>query len=68
MTKSEIRKARKVARAAGTRFTGELELQSDRDNSQSVEFTESRRGYKARDRWARYYDSLNGAPEGNWDR
>jgi hypothetical protein len=69
MTKGEIRKARKAARAQGQALTGELALkQSDRDNSQAVEFTESRRGYRARERWARYYDSLNGAPEGEWDR
>ena len=33
-----------------------------------VEFTETRRGYEARENWARRYDDLDGAPEGDWDR
>lgn len=65
MTKAEIRKARKEARAAGKPMTGELAL--DR-GAQPVEFTETARGYRARERWARRYDRLNGAPEGAWDR
>jgi hypothetical protein len=32
------------------------------------EFTETQRGYDARDKWAHRYDDLNGAPEGDWDR
>ena len=32
------------------------------------EFSETARGYRARDRWAQRYDALNGAPEGEWDR
>jgi len=32
------------------------------------EFTESPQGHRARERWARRYDELNGAPEGDWDR
>lgn len=66
MTKSELRKARKSARAKGQPLTGELTL--DRDNSQPMEFTESRRGRNALYRWACRYDKLNGAPEGDWDR
>ena len=33
-----------------------------------IEFTETSRGYQARHKWARGYDDLNGAPEGDWDR
>ena len=65
MTKSELRKARKAARAAGAPLNGELAL--DR-GAGSVEFTETPRGYRARDRWARRYDALNGAPSGEDDR
>lgn len=39
----------------------------DRDNGPH-EFTETRRGYAARERWARAYDDLNGAPESDGDR
>lgn len=67
MTKGELRKARKAARAEGRPLNGELALLDDRDNS-PVEFTESARGYTARHRWAKWYDDLNGAPEGDWDR
>lgn len=64
MTKSELRKARRAARARGERLTGELSL----PHEPAMEFTETARGYDARERWARRYDSLNGAPEGDWDR
>jgi hypothetical protein len=57
MTKGEMRQARKAARAKG-----------DKDPFAAQEFTETARGYRARDRWARRYDALNGAPEGAWDR
>jgi len=67
MTKSELRKARKAARAEGKPLTGALALNCDRDN-QPIEFSETARGYRARDRYARWYDSLNGAPAGDWDR
>lgn len=40
---------------------------SDRGN-EPMEFTETPRGYEARDRWARDYDDLNGAPESDDDR
>jgi hypothetical protein len=33
-----------------------------------VEFTESPRGYRAREKWAERYDELNGAPESEDDR
>ena len=66
MTKSEKRKARKAARAAGEPLVDELAV-SDQGN-ESAEFSESPRGYRAREKWANYYDSLNGAPEGDWDR
>lgn len=65
MTKGERRKARKQARAAGLPLTGELAL--DR-NKEPVEFSETSAGYQARARWAKRYDDLNGAPEGEWDR
>jgi len=41
--------------------------QSDR-GSMPVEFTESRRGYKARERWAERYEECDGAPESDDDR
>jgi hypothetical protein len=62
MNKSEVRKARKAARESGQALTGELALRG------SEEFTETAAGHRARDRWAKRYDSLNGAPEGDWDR
>ncbi len=62
LTKSEKRKARKAARAADQQFTSELALEP------AQEFSETPRGYCARERWARSYDELNGAPEGDWDR
>ena len=33
-----------------------------------IEFSETPRGYRARNAWARRYDELEGAPEGDWDR
>lgn len=66
MTKGEKRRARKAARAAGRPLTGELAI-DDRDET-PVEFSETPRGYRARERWARRYDELNGAPEGDHDR
>lgn len=41
-------------------------LDDDRGDS-PVEFGEGPRGQDARDRWARSYDELNGAPEGPED-
>ena len=64
MTKGEIRKARKEAAERGEKLAGDLAL----PGQPAQEFTESARGYRARERWARRYDSLNGAPEGDWDR
>ena len=68
MTKGEIRKARKARRVAGQPLTGELALPHHHEQGPAMEFSETPRGYRARERWARYYDSLNGAPEGDWDR
>lgn len=65
LTKSEARKARKAARAENRPLTGELSLGH---NTDPAEFTESARGLKARERWARRYDDLNGAPESERDR
>ena len=64
MTKGELRKARKQAKAEGRRLDGDLAL----PNQPAQEFSETPRGYRARERWARRYDALNGAPEGDWDR
>lgn len=43
-------------------------LDDDRDPECPMEFSESPEGYEARETWARRYDELNGAPEGEWDR
>lgn len=67
MTKGELRKARKEARKAGKPLTGDLALPSDRGDD-PLEFSEGYRGEKARYRWARAYDALNGSPEGDSDR
>jgi len=69
MTKGERRKARQAAHAAGRPLRGELALDlGPQECRPAVEWTESRRGQQARERWARRYDALNGAPEGDWDR
>lgn len=68
MTNGERRRARKTARAAGESFSGELALDRGGPEAGPQEFTETTRGRRARYRWARRYDSLNGAPEGAWDR
>jgi hypothetical protein len=65
MTKGERRRARREAAAAGRPLAGELAL--DRGHS-PTEFTETARGYRARERWAHRYDRLNGQPEGDDDR
>ncbi len=68
MTKGEQRKARKAARAAGQTFNierradGGLEFVAERTAAQE------RRHDRAMHRWARRYEALNGAPEGDWDR
>lgn len=77
--KGELRRARRAARTAGSPMVGPLALakkQGDeasnievRDDSRdSSIFTETPAGYRARERWARKYDDLNGAPEGDGDR
>ncbi len=63
-TKGELRKARKQARSEGRELDGDLAVGPEA----AMEFTESDAGYRARERWARHYDALNGAPEGDWDR
>ena len=65
MTKSEKRKARKQAQREGRPLTGDLEINPQQP---CHEFSESPKGYEARHRWAKSYDALNGAPEGDWDR
>lgn len=66
MSKGELRRKRKAARAAGKPLEGELAL-SDKDKG-PVEWTDSPGGQRARERWARAYDELNGAPENDDDR
>ena len=66
MTKGERRKARQAARQAGEPLTGDLALHER--GTAPIEFTESPAGLRARERWARQYDALNGAPEGEGDR
>ena len=66
MTKRERRQARKTARAAHQRLVGELAIEPPGNGHH--EFSETPGGYGARHRWAEWYDSLNGAPEGEWDR
>lgn len=63
MTKGELRKERKAARAAGEPY----DQRGDRDQG-AVEWGEGPRGQAARVRWARRYDDLNGAPESEDDR
>ncbi len=57
MTKAEKRKARKMARKQSNPLIGDLAV------NDGEEFSESSKGYKARDQWAKRYDNLNGAPE-----
>ena len=70
LTKGEIRRARKAARAAGEPLTGDLALACDprpcyvRVRTDSEETRHSLH----MERWARRYHSLNGAPEGDGDR
>lgn len=69
MTKTERRKARQQARAEGRPLVGELALSSEvNPDGPAIEFSETPMGYRARHQWAKYYDGLNGAPEGDWDR
>jgi hypothetical protein len=67
MTKGELRRARKAARASGQRLEGDLAL-SGADDIGAVTWSETPRGYAARERWARQYDARNGAPGSDWDR
>lgn len=68
MTKGELRKARKEAAAAGKPLAGDLALPHSDNRYDAMAFSESRNGYRARERWARRYDDLNGAPESDYDR
>ena len=63
--KGELRRKRKAARKGGRPLLGDLAL--DR-GPEPVEFAETPRGRVARERWARSYDALNGAPENDGDR
>ena len=65
MTKSEMRKIRKDARESGkvVEFEdGRLELVTPRTQHEEAAHQ------RAMAKWARRYDELNGAPEGEWDR
>jgi hypothetical protein len=66
-TKGELRRARRTARAEGKPLTGELSLPQDNRRDTQV-FSESPQGYRALQRWARFYDELSGAPENDYDR
>lgn len=67
--KGELRRLRRAAKEGGRPLTGELAPGRDEQAERpAMEWGGSRRGYRARERWARHYDSLNGAPEGDWDR
>mgnify|MGYP001582267069 CR=1 FL=1 len=66
MSKGELRKARKQARAEGKPLTGELVI--DDRGPDPVEFSETPRGRRALWKWAKHYDVLNGAPESDYDR
>lgn len=68
MTKGQRRAARKAARAQGKPLTGELALDRNDRGNEPVEWSESPAGERARERWARRYDELNGAPENDGDR
>ena len=68
MTKSELRKARKLAHSEGRKLDGELSLPRQETRNDTTSFSESYKGYRARERWARRYDDLNGAPESDYDR
>lgn len=71
MTKGERRKARQQARAEGRPLVGDLAVSTDRQADRDTgphSFSETQRGYRARQRWAERYDRLNGAPESEYDR
>ncbi len=53
MTKSELRKARKQAKAEGKPLTGELHLNDNQRDT--MKFSETARGYKARERSANWF-------------
>ena len=67
MTKGEIRKLRKAARAEGKPLAGNLALPGDNNIRGDGEFSEGPQGRRALDRWARQYDDLNGRPESDED-
>jgi hypothetical protein len=68
VTKGELRKMRKTAQREGKPLVGVLAIESHQDSSHdTMVFSESTRGYRARERWARHYDDLNGAPESSED-
>lgn len=75
LRRAERKAAAKAAKAAKARRADRALRQADPEHYRetsiegpAVEFTESPRGYKARGRWAKRYDKLNGAPESSWDR
>lgn len=68
MTKSELRKARKAAASQGGDWRSANTGEHRDDRRDAVCFSETPRGYRARERWARRYADLNGAPESLDDR
>ena len=65
MTKSELRKLRKQARADGQ----VVEFENGRPVMVTPRTAKQERQHAVRmHRWAKRYDELNGAPEGDWDR
>jgi len=68
MTKGEARKLRKQARAEGRTFNVERRVDGGLEMVAERTPAEERRHARSMHRWAVRYESLNGAPEGDWDR
>ncbi len=71
-TKGTLRRARKEALLTSLPFQRinhrPRDPMNDTDRGTGpMEFSETPKGYLAREKWARRYDSLNGAPEGMED-
>jgi hypothetical protein len=68
MGKGEQRKARKAARAAGQSFSVERREDGGLEMVAARTAAQERKHERAMYRWAERYDTLNGAPEGDYDR
>ena len=42
--------------------------EDDTSEEDPIDFSETEEGEKAREEWAKKYEDLDGAPEGDWDR